>query len=160
MTFSTVDQETFRRACSKFATGITIATVLAPDKSPHGLTVNAFTSVSLAPPLVLICLDYRVTVLDSFRSAKYYGINILSEDQRDLSARFAQKGRDRFEGIAWSSGSTGVPLLEGILAGFECRLVQVVEAGDHAILIGEVSEAHFREGRPLLYFNREYQRLA
>ena len=159
MSYAIADPESFRRACSKYATGITVTTVVAPDGSPHGLTVNSFTSVSLNPPLVLVCVDYRATVLEYFRSAQYYAVNILSEDQRDLSARFAQKGRDRFESLDWTPGKNGAPRLTGVVAFFECRVVQTVEAGDHAIFIGEVVDAGCTETRPLLYFNRDYQRL-
>jgi flavin reductase (DIM6/NTAB) family NADH-FMN oxidoreductase RutF len=151
-----LDSEAFRRACSKFATGITVATVIDDDGLPHGMTANSFTSVSCCPPLVLLCVDHRTTILPAFRSSIYFGINVLGEEQRPLSVRFAQKGRDRFDGIPWMPGQTGVPLLEDALACFECRLTQRLTAGDHDIFIGEVTAAVMREGRPLLFFNSGY----
>ena len=155
-----VDSNSFRRACAKFATGVTIATILAPDGTPHGMTANSFTSVSCDPPLVLLCVDHRTSILTSFRSNLHFGVNVLSEDQRDLSMRFAQKGQDRFDQLPWIAGKTGVPLIENALASFECRITERVTAGDHDIIIGEVLWARIREGRPLVFFNSAYGSLA
>ncbi len=103
----------FRHACGRFATGVTIATVLDADGLPHGLTVNSFTSVSLSPPLISICLGHAVTVIDSFRESKYFGINVLADNQQALSDRFARKGQDRFEGLEWVRGENGRPCCRG-----------------------------------------------
>src|SRR5580704_13841300 len=116
-----VSSEEFRRACGRFPTGVTIATVLDADGQPHGLTVSSFTSVSLEPPLVSICLGHAVSLIDTFRAAKFFGINVLADDQQSLSERFARKGYDRFEGVVWTPGETGVPLIAGSLAGIECQ---------------------------------------
>jgi 3-hydroxy-9,10-secoandrosta-1,3,5(10)-triene-9,17-dione monooxygenase reductase component len=160
MSIAHVDAVTFRRCCSRFATGIAIATVRDAAGQPHGLTVNSFTSVSLNPPLVLICLDYSCNVLSLFREAKHFGICVLREDQEDLSTRFALRGADRFDGVAYRWGPDEVPLVERSVAWFACRTVQVVESGDHAIFIGEVLNAEQGEGRPLVYYDSRYQRLA
>src|SRR5580658_5090028 len=117
-----VSSEEFRRACGRFATGVTIATVLDAESLPHGLTVSSFTSVSLAPPLVSICLGHAVSLIDTFRAATHFGINILAEEQQELSQHFARKGHDRFQGIAWAPGATGAPLIEGVLAAIECEV--------------------------------------
>ena len=154
-----LDQDIFRKTCGRFATGIAVATVTAQDGTPFGLTVNSFTSVSAVPPLVLICIDYRSTVLTHFRSSAWYGVNVLADHQQDLSVRFSQRIPDRFEGLAWSQGASGVPVIEGCLASLECSVVQTVEAGDHAIFIAEVIRAQCREGKPLVYFGSEYRRL-
>lgn len=155
-----VDQDTFRRTCARFATGIAVATVSGPDGEPYGLTVNSFTSVSCCPPLVLVCVDYRCSILPHFRANSYYGINVLQDNQRDLSVRFSQKQLDRFDGLDWHRGETGVPLLKGCLASFECCVNQTVEAGDHAIFLAEVVSAEYDEGRPLIYFGSGYRKLA
>lgn len=158
MSIATVlDSDLFRKTCGRFATGIAIATVSTAGGVPFGLTVNSFTSVSAAPPLVLICIDYRSTVLAHFRSSAFYGINVLSEDQRELSVRFSERQPDRFDGLDWRHGETGVPLIANCLATMECSVVQTVEAGDHAIFIGEVVRADYRDGRPLLYFGSQYE---
>jgi len=147
-----VTGEEFRRACGRFATGVTIATVLDPANAPHGLTVSSFTSVSLEPPLVLICLGHEVTNIAHFCKATYFGINVLADDQQALSERFATKGGDRFDGVKWHPGATGVPLLSGSLAQIECAIHHRAEMGDHDIFVGEMLNAHFAEGAPLLYF--------
>lgn len=151
--------DTFRRACSRFATGVAVAAVRAPDGVPHGLTVNSFTSVSLDPPLVLICVDHEASVISCFRSGAHFAVNILSEEQKELSVRFATKGMDRFDGVVWTPGIGGAPLIPEALAHFECRKIMTVEAGDHAIFIGQVEEMGVREGRPLLYFASTYETL-
>jgi flavin reductase (DIM6/NTAB) family NADH-FMN oxidoreductase RutF len=155
-----IDSQSFRRACSKFATGIAIAAVTAPDGKPHGLTVNSFTSVSLAPPLVLICIDYKAKALDYFRQSASFGISVLSEQQQETSNRFASRGEHRFHHTAWHAAKSGAPLIDGSLATFDCEVTQIVEAGDHAIFIGKVKALTFDDGRPLLYFASGYHTVA
>jgi flavin reductase (DIM6/NTAB) family NADH-FMN oxidoreductase RutF len=155
----TVDRNQFCRACGRFATGITIVTSLGPEGEPHGMTANSFTSVSLAPPLVLVCVDHGCKVLGHFRRGEYFGINVLKEGQQELSAHFARGGHDRFNGVKWHGGETGVPLLPDALAAMECALTKTVDAGDHTILIGEVLHVKIREGRPLVYFSSTYRKL-
>lgn len=155
----TLDTKTFRDACSLFGSGVTVATVRAPDGSPHGLTVSSFTPVSIEPPLILICIDHGCTFLQHFRACSHFAVNILAESQRDLSITFACKDEGRFEGVEWNPGPNGVPLIHGSIATFECQLAAVIEAGDHAIFLGEVMNAECQAGEPLLYFNREYRSL-
>jgi flavin reductase (DIM6/NTAB) family NADH-FMN oxidoreductase RutF len=154
-----VSSEEFRRACGRFATGVTIATVLDAEGLPHGLTVSSFTSVSLAPPLVLVCLGHAVSLIDLFRGSDHFGINILSEEQRRLSERFARKGQDRFQGVAWTPGETGVPLIDGALAAIECQVEQRLPVGDHDILVGRMLATRVQEGAPLLHFRGVYRKL-
>lgn len=155
-----VTSEDFRRACGRFATGVTIASVLDGQGVPHGLTVSSFTSVSLRPPLILICLGHEVTVIDIFRAARYFGISVLAENQREISERFARKGQDRFNGLEWHRGQTGVPLLGGVLASIECVVDQRFTAGDHDIFVGEMVNAQVAEGEPLIHFSSRYRALA
>jgi flavin reductase (DIM6/NTAB) family NADH-FMN oxidoreductase RutF len=150
----------FRHACGRFATGVTIASVMDPAGTPHGLTVSSFTSVSLDPPLVLICLGHQVAVIETFRAATHFGINVLSEAQRDLSERFARKGHDRFTGVKWHAGHSGVPLLDGVLAAMECQVHQRFLSGDHDIVVGQMLHAQVTEGSPLVHFASRYRRLA
>ena len=160
MASTVVEPDLFRKSCARFATGIAVATVIGGDEQPYGVTVNSFTSVSCAPPLVLICVDYRCSILPQFRASSHYGINVLSEDQRSLSVRFAQRQPDRFEGLEWRRGETGVPILGGCLSIMECSVSQVVEADDHAIFIGEVERTEFQDGKPLLYYASSYRHVA
>jgi flavin reductase (DIM6/NTAB) family NADH-FMN oxidoreductase RutF len=153
------DPQAFREACSLFASGVAIATVLAQDGTPHGLTISSFNAVSISPPLILICIDLQCPFLAYFRQGTHFAVNILSEEQRGLSVIFAEKPEGRFEGLDWRAGKTGAPLLRGALAALECRTASIMETGDHAIFIGQVERAEFETGRPLLYFHREYRQL-
>ena len=159
MSLTTIEQHHFRRVCSKYATGISILTVLDSCGAPQGMTVNSFTSVSLSPPLILVCIDRQTSILRHFLMGTRFGINILQEDQKELSTWFSRSGHDRFSGIAWSAGETGAPLLQGMLATIECEVTQLIEAGDHVIVIGAALHATWREGQPLVYFNSSYQSL-
>ena len=123
------------------------------------MTVSSFTPVSLQPPLVLVCIDFGSSVHPHFRSNSHFAVNVLSEEQAELSVRFSDLPDARFEGIDWYIAVSGAPLLRGALAVFECCVKETVEAGDHAILIGEVIRTDAREGKPLLYFNRDYRSL-
>lgn len=134
-------------------------TTRAADGAPHGLTVNSFTSLSLSPPLVLVAIDHGCSILPHFQAHPYFAVNVLRDSQRDISVRFAEWDADRFDGLEWSSGETGVPVLLELLALFECRTVQQMDAGDHTILIGEVVHAEFRDGSPLVFFDSDYRYL-
>ena len=156
---SKLEKQLFRRICGKFASGITIATVLDSTGARHGMTANSFTSVSLIPPLVLVCVDHRARIREHFRIGEHFGINILTAGQKALSDRFAGTGYDRFEGVAWYPGKTGVPLLPEVLATLECARVNVVTAGDHDIVIGEVLHADCQDGEPLVFYSSQYRSL-
>jgi flavin reductase (DIM6/NTAB) family NADH-FMN oxidoreductase RutF len=155
-----VSGEEFRRACGRFAAGVSIATVMDKSPAPHGVTVSSFTSVSLDPPLILICLGHAAVSLPPFRAAGYFGINILEENQRALSEHFARKGHHRFDGLDWRPGETGVPLIAGALAHIECAAVRRLPAGDHDIIIGQVVRARVHKGEPLIHFASRYRRLS
>jgi flavin reductase (DIM6/NTAB) family NADH-FMN oxidoreductase RutF len=160
MSVATIEQHHFRRVCSKYATGITILTVLDARGAPHGMTVNSFTSVSLSPALVLVCIDKQTPILSHFEMGTRFAVNVLHEEQKELSACFARRGRDRFEGVAWVPGVTGTPLFPETLATLECAVTQMIEAGDHVVVIGEALHATWRDdGQPLVYFNSSYQML-
>lgn len=159
MVRSPITEASFRQACGQFATGVAVATVCGPSGEPHGLTINSFTSVSLTPPLILICIDYRAQVLQVFLRASHFAVNILSDSQQDISNRFAYRAEDRFAGVAWKPGSTGAPLIDGSLATVECATRQVVEGGDHTILLAEAVAVSSGAGDPLLYFNSKYHHI-
>ena len=150
----------FRRVCGKFATGITVLTARDTAGGAHGMTANSFTSVSLHPPLILVCVDMRAHILKHLKMDGALAINVLDESQEALSVRFAESVEDRFDTVQWTAGvKTGAPLIGGVLATLECRIVRMVEAGDHSIVIGEVLDAIWRDGQPLVYFSSEYRRL-
>ncbi len=155
-----IDPADFRRACGKFATGIAVLTARDRQGAPYGMTANSFTSVSLDPPLVLVCVDFRSRILEHLREGAAFAVNVLREDQEEISVRFAQSVDDRFDGVEWREGEkSAAPLLAAVLATIECVASRLVEAGDHAIVIGEVQRAAWGEGRPLLYFSSAYRKL-
>ena len=155
-----VDADRFRRACSKFATGVAIVTAIDQEGRPHGMTVNSFTSVSLDPPMVLVCIDMRAAILPHLLAAESIGINLLTETQSALSVRFARPGEDRFGAVEWYPGELGVPLIPDSLAVFECGVTRFVEAGDHHVLFAQVRYAHWLDERPLVYFDSGYALLS
>ncbi len=143
-----------------FATGVTVITTRDKAGLPFGLTANAFTSLSLDPPLVLICVDKTAQCYSCFEDSKAFAVNILSEEQEDLSRRFATKGIQKFTGIQWRTSESGIPLIDGTIASIECRIVQSYEGGDHTIYVGEIVRASISGDRPLIFFKGKYQRLA
>ena len=147
-------------ALSRFVTGVTVVTTTGPDNRPAGITVNAFSSVSLEPPLVLACVDKRASVHDYLTEGHHFAVNILAEDQEHLSRRFASKDQDRFNGARYRYGVSGAPLLEGVLASIECRIVHTYPCGDHTIVVGEVESAIVAEHKPLAYHRGRYAQLA
>lgn len=155
----TVDSVSFRKALGCFASGVTVVTGRDAAGRPVGLTVSAFSSLSLAPPLVLICLDKRVSNLDSFRAGPF-AVNILAENQQDVSNRFAGKHDDRFAGVDHAPGDNGAPVLAGCLAVIECDVHDIAAGGDHDIIIGAVTRVVTEpEARPLIYFRGGYNAL-
>jgi flavin reductase (DIM6/NTAB) family NADH-FMN oxidoreductase RutF len=154
-----VSNDLFRRACGLFATGVAVVTTRAADGSPHGLTINSFSSLSLDPQLVMVAIDRSCAVLSAFESSGYYAVNILREEQRSVSIRFAQLPEGRFRGIEWKAGETGSPILDGVLGVLECRTVQVVDTGDHRVLVGQVVGLVIGEGRPLVFFGSDYTKI-
>jgi flavin reductase (DIM6/NTAB) family NADH-FMN oxidoreductase RutF len=156
-----VDPRSFRKTLGCFATGVTVVTALNPaDRKPVGVTVSAFSSLSLDPPLVLFCLGVQTSTLDAFRGFGHFGVNVLSEDQRDLSIRFASRSEDKWAGVPWEAWESGVPILKDCLANLECSLVGTQDGGDHLIIIGRVERLKHREGgSPLLYFRGAYMDL-
>lgn len=159
-----LDSGTFRLVMGRFATGVTVVTTLAEGR-PQGITVNALSSVSLEPPLVMVALDRRRFITPMVREHGRYAVSVLGEDQRALSDCFAhaavKPGREDFCGAAWQPGSTGLPLLDGAIATLECTVIETFTAGDHDLFIGRVDAlddgGSGAEGvGPLLYFRRRY----
>ncbi len=151
-----LDSRRFRDALRRFATGVTIITTSTSDDVPVGLTANSFNSVSLTPPLVLWSLNKHSRSLAVFTDATHYAVSVLCAEQMPLAARFAAPIEDRFEGIPWSPGGSGVPLFDGCVAWFECRSVFQYEGGDHVIFVGEVIDFGHSDKTPLLYSGGAY----
>jgi flavin reductase (DIM6/NTAB) family NADH-FMN oxidoreductase RutF len=151
------DRRAFRNALGCFATGVTVVTTVTDAGDPVGLTANSFSSVSLDPPLVLFCLDRASQNLDAFRVSGRFAVNVLGDDQRDLSVRFSTTIGDRWDGVAWERWETGAPVLNGCLATLDCETEAIHEGGDHVIIVGRVKRlASVVDGKPLLYFRGDY----
>ncbi|MBV8914891.1 MAG: alpha/beta fold hydrolase, partial [Acetobacteraceae bacterium] len=146
-----IDPRAFRRALGSFLTGVTVVATLQEDGSPRGFTANSFTSVSLDPPLVLVCIAKTASSCPVFTSAPHFSVNILAEHQAAVSMLFASKAADKFAQAAWRRGPAGSPVIDGVAAWFDCYRHDVVDAGDHVILLGRVAGFEERPANPLGY---------
>jgi len=155
-----IESNELRRVMGHFATGVTIITTVSKSGAPFGLTANAFTSVSLNPPLLLVAVDKKAESYPHFEESKVFTVNILSDEQETLSRKFAVSGGDKFQGVAYQMGANGVPILDGALAYLECKLYAVYDGGDHTLFLGEIEEARTREIKPLIFYRGGYRALA
>jgi len=155
-----IEQATFRKALSYFASGVTVITTQHMGQY-HGTTVSSFCSLSLEPPLVLVCLDLKSTSHDLISESGVFGVNILAEQDQWLSRHFALRTPDKFSHVSYHLRQVGIPLLDNALAALECRVILRYPGGDHSIFIGEVvSTSVAPDKQPLLYFCSKYSRLA
>lgn len=158
-----LSQQEFRKAMGCFATGVTIVT-LDLDGEVHGMTANAFASVSLDPLLVLVCVDHSTRTHAHLHAKKRFGVNVLCDDQRAISEYYANPDRTN-EGATSEAGARfdrtrhGTPMLHGSLAYLECRLHTAQDAGDHTIFIAEVEDVVVNDGDPLLFFKGKYRKV-
>ncbi len=154
-----IDAGTFRHALGRFPSGVTVVTVRHEERD-YGMTVSAFASVSLVPPLVLVCIGDDATIAGAVAAAGHFAVSVLAENQKALAQLFAETDADRFAGTAVARGVTGLALLEGAAAHLECAIVARHRAGDHTIVVGEVLAATaVEDGRPLIYQRGEYRRV-
>ncbi len=151
-----IDQKAFRRVLGQYPTGVTVITTFEPDGTPRGFTANSFTSVSLDPPLLSICIAKSAASCETFCEAPYFAVNILEEGQKEISGLFATQRADKFERTPWHQGDAGAPLLEGTLAWLECQRHDRVDAGDHVILLGAVAAYGQSEKAPLGYCRNHF----
>jgi len=156
-----VTSEAFKQALGRWATGVTIVTARDGDQV-HGMTVSAFTEVSLDPPLVLVCADKSANTLPLIEAGGVFAVNVLARDQDALSNKFASKQDEwrRFEGLDTDEGETGAPLLRGAVSNLDCRVVAKHDHGDHIVVVGEVVEVRSFDREPLLYFGGRYGSIA
>ena len=155
-----MDPDTFRAVLGRFASGVTVVTATDAERQDHGMTVSAFCSLSLSPPLVLVCIDRAASMHGLLEPDVAFAVNILSAGQEAISRRFSTGDPpNRFEGLGYARGQTGVPLLDDVLAWLECRVASRHEEGDHTVVIGRVETAGARQDRPLLYYRGGYATL-
>jgi flavin reductase ActVB len=156
-----VNATAFREALSRFASGVTVVTarLVGPEGDRVvGFTASSFASVSLSPPLILVCVSHTASAYDVFVRAEVFGVSVLGERQSSIAEQFARKGIDRFAGAPLSE-SSGLPLIEGALVQLECRRYARSEAGDHTVVFGEVTAVRVTQGKPLVYFGRRFAAL-
>lgn len=150
-------EDEFRNALSRFASGVSVVTTKDAAGTLHGITVSAFCSVSLNPPLVLICIEKATASHSAFKESSAFVVNILDETQQHLSERFAAPAEDKFGDVEYRDGIEGIPVLDHTLANLECRLKHSFEGGDHSIYVGEVEKTTINDGQPLIYFAHDYR---
>jgi len=158
----TVSVDDFKKALQLWASGVTVVTTHSEKFGNQGMTVTAFSSVSVNPPQVLVCINNAADTGEGIQESQSFAVNILGSDQQDLSNQFAggASQQQRFENTDWIAGITGSPLLNHSLISLDCKVIDKVLAGTHWIIIGEVHECIFRSGEPLLYYSGAYRQLA
>jgi len=157
---NTITSENFRAAMGSFAAGVTVITTLDAAGTPQAATATAFSSVSLSPPMCLVCIDRRARTYQPLLVHGCFAVNILRADQQWLSARFASAVPDRFANVPWNPGDvTGCPLIVGALAWMECRIAEIHSGGDHDIFLGRPAAVQVGEGSPLVYWRGGYSSL-
>lgn len=154
-----IDKNELRRVMGHFATGVTIITTRDEDGRPVGLTANAVSSVSLVPPILLICVDKKADTYPYFARSGVFTVNILSEDQETLSRKFATSGIEKFEGVGYRKNDLRCAVLDDAVGHLDCRIVQSIDAGDHTVYLGEVDSAGAGDAPPLLFFRGGYRKL-
>ncbi len=154
-----ISKQEFRKICGCFATGICVVTGALNNGRSVGITVNSFSSVSLDPPLVLFCLDKKNLNFDAFSMNKHFAINILSEDQEEISNNFATTSNDKFKDIEYNISINNTPILKDCLGVIECLMHAVHDGGDHQIIIGKVTNISCSDNNPLIYYKGEYHNI-
>jgi flavin reductase (DIM6/NTAB) family NADH-FMN oxidoreductase RutF len=158
---SVSDQE-FKNALKLWASGVTVVTSQSEQQGTKGMTATSFSSVSLDPPQILVCINESADTGDVLLESQHFAVNVLREDQQDISNQFAgaTSQEQRFANVNWHKGQLGSPVLDDALASLECKMVEKVKAGTHWVIIGEVEKVNCNSGNPLLYFNSAYRELS
>lgn len=152
-----ISTDEFRTALSRFPSGVTVVTTKDADGTFHGITVSAFCSVSLEPPLILICVEKTTGSHFALERSEAFVVNVLSVSQAGLSERFASMLPDKFDNVKFRPGIDGIPVLTGCIVNMDCRLTNSYDGGDHTIFVGEVEKSQVHDGDPLVYFRSEYR---
>ena len=155
---TTITADQFRDVIGRFASGVTVVTTRSAD-GWGGATASSVASLSLEPPMLLVCINAKAATAAAISEAGAFAVNILAEDQDQIALRFARREPEKFRGVACRTGYYGEPLLDGALAHLECRLLQSVPGGTHIVFVGQVHRAQAREGRPLAYFRGRFGEL-
>jgi len=157
----TVGVDDFKKAMQLWASGVTVVTTHSEKFGLQGMTVTAFSSVSINPPQVLVCINESADTGTGIQESQHFAVNVLSSTQQDVSNQFAggSSQEHRFESTSWTKGITGVPILDNSIMSLECKVIEKIHAGTHWIIIGEVQDSVCRSGKPLLYYQGAYREL-
>jgi flavin reductase (DIM6/NTAB) family NADH-FMN oxidoreductase RutF len=159
MTASAIDPATFRSVLGRFASGVSVVTIRDANGGDHGMTVSAFCSLSLEPPRVLICVERGASLHDVLAIDARFAVNILASHQEEIARRFAEEHDNRFDGVGFTRGASGTPVIDDCLAVIDCVVAARYPGGDHTVVVGSVIGSTTREGRPLLYYRGGYAQL-
>jgi flavin reductase (DIM6/NTAB) family NADH-FMN oxidoreductase RutF len=159
MTMRGVEPPQFRQLLGRFATGVTVVTARGPGGGPVGMTASSVASVSLEPPLLLVCVDRTHDMHAALEAGQHFVLNVLAADQEALSRRFAGDEENRFDGVGYKENRQGIPVLDGALASIECVKQTAVPGGDHTVFLGLVTGGAVTDRRPLLYYRGGYSSL-
>ena len=154
-----VTEDEFRNVLGRFPSGVTVVTTVGTNGKDYGITVSAFSSVSLVPPLVLICIERTASAHEPLTTATAFVVNILSAEQEQIARRFSIVDIDRFEGVGYSRAQSGIPVLDDVVAVIECTRSTLYDGGDHTIIVGRVEGARALNNKPLLYYRGGYSQL-
>ena len=154
-----IDGKTFRESMGRFPSGVVVATTRDKEGHRWGFTASAFSSLSLSPPLLLVCLDNKADCHHAFMTADYFGVNILRPRHKEIAMAFASKGTDKFADINFSTGKHGVPLLGDALVSMECRMETMLRGGDHTVLVGLIEDADVNDGGAMVYMGGKFHQL-
>ncbi len=157
---STLSNQVFKRAMGLFPSGVAIVTTIAVNGNKHGFTASALSSLSLDPPLILVCLANSADCFEPFITSDKLAINVIGEKQHDLAFKFATKGVDKFDGDEFIEGNTGLPIIQDCILSLECKIKNTFPGGDHEILISEVLHANINEGTPSIWFEGNFRNIS
>ena len=154
-----IGKDEFRAALGRFPSGVTVVTTRDASGRLHGITVSAFSSVSLEPPMILVCIEKTTGSHYAFHESEFFVVNILAEEEENLSNHFASQIPNKFDSVHWRLGIGEIPVLEDAFVTLECRLVYAHEGGDHTIFVGLVEKSEVKNGKPLVYWHGDYRKL-
>lgn len=154
-----ISRDEFRAALGRFASGVTVVTLKDANGDWHGITVSAFCSVSLEPPLILVCIEKSAGSHHAFKHGEFFVVHVLRENQQHYSDQFASHLPDKFSGIEYEENGHGIPMLKDPLMRLECHLVDAHDSGDHTIFVGQIEHSRISDGKPLIYFHGNYRKM-
>lgn len=154
---SKLNDEIFKKAMGKFPSGVVIVTTITPNGEKCGFTASAFTSLSLDPPLILVCLANSADCYNNFVTGEKFAVNVIGHQQHELAFKFATKGVDKFDGDEFEDGDSGLPIISNCILSLECNMKNTFEGGDHEILVGEVQHAKLNEGTPSIWYEGSFR---